>query len=123
MASMIARVLPESEWHRLEVTGLGNILPDFRPEDVRPVVVEKDGEIVATGMVIRTVHFECLWVKPGSHAGIVRALMRALWSVGKQWGKLAIAQSCRPNVTAILSRMKGNHPLKAETFVLPLEIS
>jgi hypothetical protein len=116
-----ARMLPKEEWHKLEVNGLGSILPDFHDKDVFPVVVEQDGEIVATAMAVRMVHFECLWVKPGSNAGVVRALMRMLYSVGSFFGKVALAQSSRDNVLRILSRLKGSQPLKAETFVLPLE--
>lgn len=117
---MIARVLPRDEWDRLSVNGLPSILPDFRDEDVIPVVVEDSGEIVATGMAVRVVHFESLWIKPGSHAGVVRSLMRLLWTVGKSWGRLAIAQSCRPKVTSILRRLRGKQ-LEVETYILPLE--
>lgn len=119
---MNTRVLPREEWDRLSVNGLGSILPDFRDEDVMPVVVEENGEILATGMVVRVVHFECLWIKPGSHAGVVRSLMKALWSVGKSWGKLAFAQSCRTNVLDILKRLKGKQ-LQVDTYILPLEVS
>lgn len=117
---MIARVLPREEWDRLSVNGLVPIFPDFRDEDSKPVVVEKDGEIVASCVVVRTVHLESLWVKPGSGAGTIRNLMRKTTETARRWGRLAFAQSCRENVRDILNRL-GCKKLSVETYLLPLE--
>ena len=117
---MHSRILPPEEYGRLSVTGLHPILSDFRPEDMRVVVIEQNGEILATTTVVRTVHLESLWVKPGSGAGVIRQLLRKVVDVGLQWGRIAFAQSCRENVRNILGRLSGKK-LDVETYILPLE--
>lgn len=117
---MNARILPREEWSKLAVTGLHSLLPDFREEDCKPIVIEENGEIVGTITVLRTVHLESIWIRPGSRAGVTRSLIREAIKEARKWGRIALAQSCRENVISILRRMKTRR-LDVETYILPLE--
>jgi hypothetical protein len=74
---MSARVLPPEEWSRLGEERAA-FYSSVNPEDVRVVVVEDEGEIVATMAVMRMTHWECYWQAPetAGNAGITRALLR-----------------------------------------------
>ena len=118
---MRSRILPREEWDRLEVTKLTPIFPDFRPEDTEVVVVEEDGEIIASAIVLRVVHLESLWISPkktNSMAG--KHLWRGVVESAKKWaGPIAMAQTGVNKVCRILEKL-GGVKLPADSYVVPL---
>lgn len=88
---MKARILRPEEWEEINTPDLPELLKYCNPDDVAVVVVEKDGRIVASVMVLKVTHFEGLWIKPEErgNAGVFRALIRQAyalpWTRGEQW--------------------------------------
>jgi hypothetical protein len=118
---MMARILPVEEWERLSVTGLVPIFPDFPPEDVVVVVVEQDGEIVASTTLVRVVHLESLWIKEEAGAGVSRALIRGIVDASKEWApRVVMAQTRHQNVSEILTKLGGAF-LPVESYVLRID--
>lgn len=118
---MMARILPREEWPRLAVTGLVPIFPDFPPEDVKAVVVEEDGQIVAATVVVRVVHLESLWIKEEAGAGVSRALIRAVVDASKEWApRIVMAQTRFEDVSKMLARLGGAF-LPVDSFVLRVD--
>jgi len=122
---MRTRILPPEEWPRLAGTEAETVWPHLNPDNARVLVVEDDGEIVATWTLMRVVHAECIWVKP-SHRGLVSVARRLLMGLreiasalgaGKVW-----TASLSPEVTDLILRFGGEPVPAAEHFILPLEM-
>ena len=72
---MTSRVLPVSEWPRLDGTLLESVWPTLDPTYAEVLVVEDAaGAIVASVVLLTTLHAECLSVQGGV------SVARALWS-------------------------------------------
>ena len=122
---MIARILPPEEYGKLDVTGMVCIAPACRPEDVQIIVIEEDGQIVATMGTYRVTHFEGLWIDPKhrGNAGVARRLMKAGISAAKKWTDQWVwGASGTDHMDDIMKRM-GGVKMPVETFVLSLEDS
>ena len=118
---MNARILRPDEWDKLEPASV-KLAGTVRPECVAPVVVERDGEIVAALLVLRVPHFEGLWIKPEfrGNAGVFRALLRLAYAVARQWSKgWAFAGAADDKMRGILPRLKANK-VEADTWCVPL---
>ena len=120
----MTRVLPRDEWHRLpSESDIPKALPYLRPEDVQVVVVERDGEIVATWAVLRVVQLEGVWIAPAyrKRASVARRLMRATLDLARTltpyW---AFTGSQSAEVSALLTQHLGATRLPMEPFVIPL---
>lgn len=123
---MISRILPSHEWHLLAGTEseVEAALTSLGPS-TRILVVEDDGEIVATWAAIPTVHMECLWVKP-SHRGLVgvaRRLFSGLREIAAEFDVTAVVTSSLSPLVTDLIRRFGGSPLPGEMFILPIEIA
>lgn len=119
------RVLPPEEWPRLAGTEAEGLWPQLDSENARVLVVEEDGEIVATWTAMRVVHMECLWVKPSHRglAGVVRRLFGGLRQIAHEWDlRGVVTSSLSPTVTDLIRRFGGS-PLPGEMFVLPVEMA
>ena len=120
---MSARVLPPEEWHRLEGTEAGPLWREFNPENTRVLVVEEDGKIVGTWIMLRTVHAECIWIAPSHRGrfGVSKGLLRGMRGVAKEWDvDRVVTGSVSPHVTDLIKRL-GGFPIQCESFVLPVE--
>jgi hypothetical protein len=119
---MRSRILPSEEWPRLAGTEAERAWPLLNPENTRILVVEEEGEIVATWTFMRVVHAECIWVKP-SHRGLVsvaRRLFSGLREIAGGWGaEKVITGSVSDYVTDLIRRF-GGFPMPCESFVLPV---
>jgi hypothetical protein len=119
-----SRILPPEEWERLAGTEAETVWPVLDPENARVLVVEEDGEIVATWTAMRVVHMECIWVKP-SHRGLVsvaRRLFMGLREIASAWGARRVwTASLSPEVTGLIERF-GGEPIPGAHFLLPLGI-
>lgn len=119
---MRERILPPEEWHRLDGTEAESLWPLLDPDNAKVIAVEKDGELVGCWVAMRTVHAECVWIKP-SHRGVFGVAMRLLKGMGRvaqEWGtNKVITGSVTPHVTDLIRRL-GGVPLPCESFVLPV---
>lgn len=121
---MNSRILPPEEWPRLAGTEAEAVWPTLDPEHARVVVVEDEGEIVATWTVMRIVHVECLWVKPSHRGvfGVTKRLLRGMRDAASAWGaRNVVTGSASAHVTDLIRRF-GGMPMPCESFVLPVEI-
>ena len=119
---MIARVLPPSEYGRLERTGVPSLAPYVRPEDLATVVVEDGEKVVARMTVLRATHFEGLWIDPAArNAGVGRSLLKEAGKVAHQWtDQFVFAGAADDRMREILHRVGGVW-IPMDLFLLPLE--
>lgn len=121
---MKARVLPPEEWVRITMRELQPPLwPSMNPDDVEIVVVEDDGEIVATMSLLRVVHMESVWIDPRwrGNAGVVRRLLGATIGPIKQWARSwFVANAADDSVRDILRRL-GGIELPIDTYMMHIE--
>ena len=85
---MNVRILPPSEWHRVERGQIPPLFPYVRPEDMAVIAVEDGDELVACLSVLKVTHFESLWVHPKyrGNAGVGRRLLRYAYALAREWG-------------------------------------
>jgi hypothetical protein len=118
---MIARVLPREEWPRLAGTEAGAAWPSF-PAGARPVVVERDGVIVACHVLIPYWHVECLWIAPEARG--LASVARRLWNYVRYEARLLGASSvltaaCDDRVRGLLAHV-GATKLPGDHYVVPV---
>lgn len=117
------RVLPVEEWPRLEGTEAEKLWPLLNPENAQVVAVEDDGLLVATWVLMRVVHAECIWVRPSHRGvfGVVKRLLAGMRDIASGWGvDRVITGSISPDVTDLIARF-GGYPVPCESFVLPID--
>lgn len=118
--SLSARVLPPAEWERLGVCGMPELFPYLQPADIKVVVVERGGEIMARLSFIRAPLLEGFWIAPDSRGNpaILRSLLRGVRDVvrgdGYGW---AYAQSDQAHVADLLER-GGGRKLPVDTYLM-----
>lgn len=121
---MTYRILPPMEWNKLDGTEqLGRIWPFLRPEDTQIVVVEDDGQIIATWAVVRVVHVEGLWVRPEYRRRslrMVRMLFQGMYDAARRFGVRNVWTSAEtPEVQQLLE--KGNRAKPApKSYVMSI---
>ena len=118
----MTRVLPREEWHRLGEERAA-FYSSVNPEDIRVVVVEERGQIVATMAVLRIPHLECFWMAPdkAGNAGITRSLLRAAFGeVSGYAPNWCLANSDCPETNATLERLGGEW-LPVHTYMMRRE--
>lgn len=114
------RQLPPEEWFRLP-PDVRTFCGTLRPEDVAPIVVEDEGVIVGRVLLMRAPHMEAWWVAPEKYgnAGVTRALLRAGFAKGREWGSSWVMANAEPGpMSETLSRLCGDW-LPVHTFMLP----
>lgn len=119
---MIARVLPQEEWSKLDVTGFAQIAPTLRPEDVEVIVVEDGDRIVSSMVAMRVVHLESLWIDPAyrGHPTLARKLLRqAIASVKKWAASWVLGCSDTDHMDDIIKRVGGQR-LSVDSYMIPL---
>ena len=112
-----ARILPREEWGRLGEERAA-FYASVHPEDVRVIVVEEAGEIVATMAVMRMTHLECFWMAPykAGNAGITRALLRGAFEAASEFApNWFLANSDGPEMSETLERL-GAEQVFVHTF-------
>ncbi len=117
---MTARILPDTEWARLDAFGMAEVWPTWNPEDVRVCVVEdEDGCIVDHWVAIRFWHVEGLQVHhPQAFRRLWRLMADTLHSLGVNvvWTGAEKGDSIVPD---FVERMGGKEVPIAH-FVLPV---
>lgn len=117
---MTERILPPSEWQRLNALGFQDIWPTWNPDDVRVCVVEDErGEIVDHWVAIRFWHVEALRVHaPHSFRRLWRLMSKTLSTLGATvvWTGADYDNEVVPE---FIIRM-GGQPVPIEHFILPV---
>ncbi|HEX6038918.1 GNAT family N-acetyltransferase [Longimicrobium sp.] len=120
---MTTRLLPATEWARLDGCGL-QIAPLVPPGDAEVVVVEDGGRIVGCFTVVRVTYLESVWIAPElrGNAGIVRSLYQRAFKLAAKWGRWALggAEDSNPAMGDYLERL-GAKPIPAKFYAVPLE--
>lgn len=119
---MITRILPQEEWPRLDGTEAETLWPNLNPITSRVIVVEDEGQIVATWVMLSMVHAECLWIAPEKRGsfGVTRRLLSGMKEAAADFGALAVlTASISEHVSGLIKRLGGQR-LPGETFVLPM---
>jgi len=117
---MTARILPPSEWSRLEPLGFADIWPTWNPDDVRVCVVENEqGEITDHWVAIRFWHVEALRVH---HPSAALRLWRIMTRTLKELGVSTVWTGAVENdaVTKDFIVRMGGQSLPMDHFVMPV---
>lgn len=96
------------------------LFPFFQPGDLKVVVVEKDGAIVARLSYMRAPMLEGFWIEPTQrgNAGVFRALLKGICTVMREDGYgWAYAQAAEPHVADLIERA-GGRKMPVDTYVL-----
>lgn len=90
---MTSRILPPKEWPKLEGTEAGAIWPHLDPARSQVLVVEADGAIVGTWVLMSVVHAECLWIADAHRgkASVARRLWTAMRRTAREMGVPIVA--------------------------------
>ncbi len=81
---MIARELPQSEWHRLDGTFQQDLVPQLT-DQCRVIVVEDNGKIIAGWSLLTVQHAECLFVSD-EHRNALLPLLRCVRKTAESMG-------------------------------------
>ena len=75
---MTSRVLPPDEWPRLQGTEAETLWPHLSADNSRVLVVEQDGAIVGTWVVMRLVHVDAKQLPEVAQGRLTRRPIRGL---------------------------------------------
>lgn len=112
---MTPRVLPREEWYRLPDAESAAIAHQL-PPSAQVLVVEDDGQIVGSWMLLLVPHVECLWVAPShrKRGGVFRRLLAGMRRLAP--ATRVVTASVSPEVDALLMRY-GAEPLPGTSWV------
>lgn len=114
---MTDRILPPSEWHRLDGTALGAVREALNPATTQIAVVEDDDRrIVGCWAAVMVMHAEGAWIAPEHRLSIrvTRRLYRRMKAIVNAAGACAVLTGAdSPAVSALLTR-KTATPLPQE---------
>lgn len=120
----ISRVLPPEEWPRLDGTGtdLAAYTSALDPETCRIVVVEDEGRIVASMVLIRQVLAEALWIDPAyrHRPGVGSKLLKGFYAVSQALGARSALSACMTDTMSGILRKLGATSVPALMFIIPL---
>lgn len=110
----MARVLPVEEWSRLDSTLLATVWRQMNPAHAEVLVVERDGDIVASGVLLTALHAECV-----SSSGVSAG--RAFWTllrarVGEAGGKAVWGAAVDEPMRSLLER--HGEPIPGDHFLV-----
>lgn len=120
----MTRMLPPDEWPRLRETGCE--LPQLlqgAARDGAVIVVEQDGAIVGTCLVLTCVHAEGLWIHPDHRLrpSVHRRLLRATTRVVRERGVDSVCVSATSDaMTGWIEDGWSGVELPGRHFVMPL---
>lgn len=121
MADLTRRVLPPEEWpEKLRGTALEH--RDLNPACTRVVVVERDGQVIASCAALTLVHAEGLSIVEveRGNPGVARALLQTLLEVLVSEGvPEVLSQSESPEMDGIFARVGGS-AIPGTCWVIPI---
>lgn len=115
---MRTRILPPSEWHRLDDETRA-FYETLGPEDIAVVVVEKGDAIVARLAVMRIPHLESFWMAPEveGNAGVTRALWKAATEQAGEWARHWYYANAEADETMDTLKRLGGEWMPVHTFM------
>jgi N-acetylglutamate synthase-like GNAT family acetyltransferase len=119
---MTSRILPPSEWPKLDEAGAETVWPMLDPDRAQILVIEDQGQIVGTLTLMSVLHAECLWIKPSHRGqyGVGKRLLDAMWTAARGQGVKALwSGSISDTMTNILHRI-GASEVPGRSFVFPV---
>ena len=117
-----ARVLPQGEWNKLEISKIPPMWMALRPEDAQMIVIEDEGRVIAMLGTLRITHFENLWIDPEyrGNPNVARKLMRKGLEAARKWATdWAIGYSGSDHMNDILERV-GGVKMPVDTYIVPI---
>jgi N-acetylglutamate synthase-like GNAT family acetyltransferase len=125
VAVVTSRILPRDEWSKLAGTEAGAFADRLPVDSASLLVVEDDGQIVATWALVSMVHAEGLWIAPSHRGrfGVVKRLLAGMRAMARSIGCPAVQTAALSSDVADFIARLGGAPLPGQAFVLPLESS
>lgn len=115
------RELPFEEWGRLAEVPNERKVPPVRPENVRILVAEEDGRIVASVNVLRMPMVENFWAADDVGSGTVRSLLREAGKCAQEWGPVVFINTGTDRMNAHVEAFGGRRLSGVDTFVVGVE--
>ncbi len=109
---MTTRLLPPDEWPKLAGTEADAIWRDLDPALSHVIVVELDGDIVGTWILMSVLHAECLWIAPQyrKRASVGRRLWTTMQRTARSLGAPVVATAAlSDDVRQMLDRIGAIH--------------
>lgn len=119
---MTTRLLPRSEWPRLAGTEVDPVWTRL-PEHAEVLVIEDDGRIVGTLVLVSLLHAECLWIAPAyrQRPSVMRRLLSGMWDTARARGARSLwSGSLSETTTRILQRL-GGQEIPGRSFAFPVK--
>lgn len=118
---MTTRVLPPSEYGRLDGLDVAEFLPLAADEDRRVVVVEDGERIVGVWGVFRCVHLEGVWIAPEYRARprVVASLLHATLDVAKEWAPWAFTGAASDPIRRLIEKLGGQR-VPMDLYAIPV---
>lgn len=119
---MTSRILPSSEWARLNGTEAETLWPTLDPAHAQILVVEDGDAILGCWTLLLVPHVECLWIAPDERArvSVARRLWTGMQKLTQQIGAEYVwTAAVADPVKGLLSHAKARK-LDGEHYVLPM---
>lgn len=120
---MTVRILPPSEWHRLNGQSISELLPFVRPADVVIIAAEDDDRIVALWAVARLVHFEGAWIDADyrRRPKMIADVMRRAYEVAGHWtDRVVLTAATSDDVRAIIESHLNGVKVPMDSYIVPI---
>ena len=119
-AAAQGRELPAEEWGRIAAAGLPLAQAMPHPDAGAVVVVELDGQIVATWAAMSTIHLEGCYIDPAHRRspGVVKALVRAMFQALQARGIPEVLTITQDDGVAALAEKLGGQPVPGQLWIL-----
>jgi hypothetical protein len=121
LAAYTARELPPEEWDRLQGLPIAEALPD--PASAAILVIERDGQIVATWAALTTVHLEGCYIAPAHQKSLtaVKTLVHGMNTLLQARGLVQVLTVTQTDAVGHLAEKLGGQPL-GTLWLLPVPL-
>jgi hypothetical protein len=118
---MTTRILPPEEWTRLASTNASEAWACLDPQRNSVLVVEAEGEIIGSVILMQAVHAEFLWIDPKhrKRASVLRRLRRRLL-LEVAGIPTVLAAAIGVEMRTLLEKL-GGHRLPGDHYVLNVQ--
>jgi hypothetical protein len=122
--SFTTRILPPEEWPRLAGTEAEAVWPHLDPNLTMVLVVEHEGAIVGTWVLVRVLHAECLWIAPAhrQRTSVARHLWGCLRAIARRLGVPAVVTAAVNDDTRRLLDHVNAERLPGDHYVMRFEL-
>lgn len=122
---MISRLLPQSEWARLQTTSVGDLWQQLDPAFASVLVVEDEDRLLGACVVLTVLHPECFWVADDHrHSGRVAwRLWEGIQAMARGFKMRTVAGAAISDEMRDLLQHLGAERLPGDHYVLPVKES